>query len=198
MPNIKSHTVLSDQELVALLQSDDFRAFDELYSRYAPKLLGFSSTFFQVKAEAEDVVQEVFLKVWERRSKLKPDLNFSSFLFTSVKNRIYNKLRDQKNNVPLEDFELDAIIDESTLGQDNYYESRKQVAFELLNQLPATQRNVFTLSKLEGYSHHEIAQMLDISVRTVDHHIYLAKKYIKSTLFEKSPLAILITLMLLA
>lgn len=198
MPRIKSYSVSTDQELVAFLQAEDFNAFDELYKRYAPKLLGFAGTFFIEKVEAEDVVQEVFLKVWERRTKLKKELSFSSFLFTSVKNRVYNKLRDQKKNISLDEFAVDSLVDESTLGLENIYELKRKLAFELLEKLPANQRNIFTLSKMEGYSHHEIAQMLNISVRTVDHHVYLAKKHIKNKLFEQTPLITALAIMIIS
>lgn len=191
---MKPHSHFTDQELISLLQKGRLEAFDGLYHRYSAKVLGFAKTFFHDQTEAEDVVQEVFVGVWEKRDKLKEGLCFKSYLFTSVKNRIYNKLRDQKKNVRIEEYQLDTYVDESTVEVENFYEERQQVAFDILQNLPTGQKNIFTLSKMDGYSHQEIAQKLNISVRTVEHHIYLAKKHIKAGLFEQSPL--LVTLLL--
>ncbi|MBN7809727.1 RNA polymerase sigma-70 factor [Algoriphagus sp. H41] len=188
----------SDRQLISSIQQGELRAFDELYGRYARKVLAYAKTFFWDKAEAEEVVQEVFVKVWETRAKLDPELNFSAFLYTCVKNKIYNKLKAQKKRVFVPDTELETLADEAAEEEQGYRESRRQVAFQLLGLLPPVQQNIFTLSKLEGRSHQEIADMLNISIRTVEHHIYLAKKQLKTQLLEQSPYALVVGLSLLA
>ncbi|GAB3226861.1 RNA polymerase sigma-70 factor [Algoriphagus aestuariicola] len=188
----------SDRQLISSLQRGELKAFDELYGRYARKVLAYAKTFFWDKTEAEEVVQEIFVKVWETRAKLDPELSFSSFLYTCVKNKIYSKLKAQKKTVFVADTELEALVDESGHEEQVAHESRRQVAFHLLGLLPPVQQNIFTLSKLEGRSHQEIADMLNISIRTVEHHIYLAKKQLKAQLLEQSPYALVVGLSLLA
>lgn len=188
----------SDRQLISSIQQGELRAFDELYGRYARKVLAYAKTFFWDKTEAEEVVQEVFVKVWETRAKLDPELNFSAFLHTCVKNKIYNKLKAQKKTVFVPDTELETLADEAAEEEQGARESRRQVAFQLLGLLPPVQQNIFTLSKLEGRSHQEIADMLNISIRTVEHHIYLAKKQLKTQLLEQSPYALVVGLSLLA
>lgn len=183
---MKSYLKHTDAKLISLLQDGKYEAFDEIYRRYSAKVLGFATTFFLDKTEAEDVVQEVFLNVWIKRQKLKKEHSIKCFLFTCVKNRIYNKLRDQKKSARVDEFELNALVDETTLGVENFQETKRLVADKILQSLPIGQQNIFTLSKRDGFSHQEIAQKLNISVRTVEHHIYLAKKQIKASLMEQS------------
>ncbi|GAA0877315.1 RNA polymerase sigma-70 factor [Algoriphagus jejuensis] len=194
----KVFSTYSDSQLITFLKSGDIRAFDELYRRYAKKVLAYAKTFFWDKTEAEEVVQEVFVKIWETREKLNEELSFSSFLFTCVKNRIYNRLKAQKKKVILETEELDSLVDESVEEEQHFLENRKQVAFQLLGLLPPVQKNIFTLSKLEGRSHQEIAEMLNISIRTVEHQVYLAKKQLKSQLLEQTPFALVVGLSLIS
>ncbi|WP_215223103.1 RNA polymerase sigma-70 factor [Echinicola shivajiensis] len=181
MQSLPKHTV---SELVDLLRQGDLTAFDELYHRYVPRVLGFAKTFILDKGEAEEAVQEVFIKVWEKRDTLKSELNFKSYLFVSVKNQIYNKIRDAKKFVRVDDMELDVASSEMHIHDKLAYQELEQTAFNLLDQLPQIQKKVFTLSKLEGMSHKEIATMLDISVRTVEHHVYLANKQMRANLLQ--------------
>lgn len=174
----------TDLELIALLRQGDLTAFDELYHRYVPRVLGFAKTFILDKDEAEEAVQEVFIKVWEKRDTLKSELNFKSYLFVSVRNQIYNKIRDAKKYVRVEDLEMDVASTEMHIHDKLVYQELEQTAFSLLDELPLIQKKVFTLSKLEGLSHKEIATMLDISIRTVEHHVYLANKQMRANLLQ--------------
>ncbi|GAB3659060.1 RNA polymerase sigma-70 factor [Echinicola sediminis] len=178
---LRNHT---DPELVALLRQGDLNAFDELYRRYVPRVLGFARTFILDTDEAEEAVQEVFIKVWERRSQLKSELNFKSYLFTAVKNQLYNRLRTATKFVPVEDLSVDPMSGEMEINDRLTYQELERTAQTLLEELPQVQRKVFKLNKLEGLSHKEIAAQLNISVRTVEHHVYLASKHLKVNLLQ--------------
>ncbi|WP_200976024.1 RNA polymerase sigma-70 factor [Echinicola sp. 20G] len=181
MRYLLNHT---DVELIALLRQGELTAFDELYHRYVPRVLGFAKTFILDNDEAEEAVQEVFIKVWEKRNTLKSELSFKSYLFVSVKNQIYNKLRNAKKFVSVEETEVDLISNEMHVYDELAYQELEQTAFSVLDQLPQIQKKVFTLNKLEGLSHKEIAGMLNISVRTVEHHVYLASKQLRASILQ--------------
>ncbi|MBD8487780.1 RNA polymerase sigma-70 factor [Echinicola sp. CAU 1574] len=174
----------TDLELITLLRQGELTAFDELYYRYVPKVLGFAKTFILDKDEAEEAVQEVFIKIWEKRDTLKSELNFKSYLFVAVKNQVYNKLRNAKKFVRVEDLEIDVASTEMHVDDELAYHELEQATFGLLDQLPQIQKKVFTLNKLEGLSHKEIAAMLNISVRTVEHHVYLASKQLRASILQ--------------
>ncbi|MDN3686243.1 RNA polymerase sigma factor [Cyclobacterium jeungdonense] len=93
----------SEKELVRSLRQGDMKAFDELYYRFLPKLLGFAYNYLSDEMEAEETVQVIFIKIWEGRKSLDENKNFKAYLFQSVKNQLINKLRNQKKNCTIEE-----------------------------------------------------------------------------------------------
>lgn len=193
---MKDYPKYPDQQLINYLRKGEICAFDELYRRYAGKVLMFSSTYFWNEFEAEDIVQEVFIQIWERRKELRSDCSFQSFLFTCVKNRVLNRIRKRKVSIQYQAQDLDLLVDESTGEFESIFEEKQKTVAQLLGTLSPTQKQIFSMSKLEGYSHQEIAKMLNISIRTVEHHIYLAKKQLKSDLVSQSPSLVWVSLIL--
>ena len=84
-----------ENELVEKLRKGDIHAFDQVYGKYAPKLYAFSYKYLKSKEESEELVQSVFLKVWENQQNLKKDTSFKSFLFTIAYNEICNIFRQR-------------------------------------------------------------------------------------------------------
>lgn len=174
----------SDQDLLVFLRQGDIKAFDELYHRYAKKLMAFALTFFADQTIAEEAVQEIFIRIWEKRRDLDESKSFKSYLFQSVKFYMFNYIRDRKASCSYED------VSEATLSQDNlvekklHYEELEAAAQLLIGRLPLVQQQVFRLNKLEGLSPQEIAERMNLSKRTIEHHIYLASKTVKSELLR--------------
>jgi RNA polymerase sigma-70 factor (ECF subfamily) len=90
--NLSKH---SDQELLIKLRKGDIPAFDELYFRYAKKLMAFALTFFPNRELAQDGVQDIFVRIWEKRAELDDSKSFKTYLFQSVKFFMYNYARDK-------------------------------------------------------------------------------------------------------
>lgn len=195
---LKDYSKYPDQKLIKSLKKGKMHAFNELYRRYAGKVLGFASSYFWNEIEAEDIVQEVFIQIWERRKELKADCSFQSFLFTCVKNRVLNRIRNRKAAIQYQDLDLDLLIDDSVEEPESFFGIKEKTAAQILGSLSPTQKQIFSMSKLEGYSHQEIANMLNISIRTVEHHIYLAKKQLKNDLIGQSSSLVLISLVFLS
>ena len=163
----------SNRELILLIQKDDKVAFYNIYERYCIRLYGFVLRYVKQKEDAEEIVQEVFVKIWESRSKINVNSSFESFLFTVAYNTTISMLRKKINETKY--IEHLKSLQQTTLSLDlineihfNELNDRLQL---LLNQLTPRQKEVFQLSRDEGLTNDEIAKKLNLSVNTVKKHI---------------------------
>jgi RNA polymerase sigma-70 factor (ECF subfamily) len=171
-----------DNILIEKLLNGDLRSFDELYGKYAKKLYGFSIKYLKNESEAEELVQKVFVKVWEKRNTLKRDTSFKSYLFTIAYNDILKFFRSKSYHQAYirEAMEVNDTSDKSADGI--YYNSVLELVDKLIDKLPERRRLIFIKSRKEGKSAKEIAEELEISAGTVDNNISEALKFLKSNL----------------
>uniref|UniRef100_UPI0032170E7A RNA polymerase sigma factor n=1 Tax=uncultured Draconibacterium sp. TaxID=1573823 RepID=UPI0032170E7A len=174
----------SNKELLLLLQKGDRIAFYNIYERYCKRLYAFVLRYIKIEDDAEEIVQEVFVKLWEARNKIDVYSSFESFIFTIAYNttmslfrkRIkeqkyleYLKSLQQSNNAP-------DVINEI------YFNELNASVEALLNQLTPRQKEIFLLSRNEGLTHDEIAKKLNISASTVKKHVANSLSFLKSHL----------------
>ncbi|MEI7524178.1 MAG: RNA polymerase sigma-70 factor [Mariniphaga sp.] len=175
----------TENDLVARLRKGDVNAFDQVYAKYAPKLYAFSFKYLRSKEEAEELVQSVFLKVWENRQKLRSDTSLKSFLFTIAYNEICNLFR-QRNY--LRKFVETTLISNREGSDEPEGQIDALFLLEQLNRilakLPEKQRIIFVKSRQEGKSTKEIASELGLTAGTVDNYISESLKFIRSQLRE--------------
>lgn len=166
-------------------------AFNTLY-RLHSKIL-YSNILHLVKdAEiSKDILQDLYLKIWESRENIDTDKSFKSFLFTIARNMVYDYLRkvslDQKARIRLMSnvFEFYTHIEE-----DVDLKEKTELLRGAIETLPLQCRRVYTLSKLDGKSHQEISELLGISISTVNNHMVRANKEVRAYLFRHSDIAI--------
>lgn len=181
-----------DNELIEQLRDGDIEAFDQVYQRYAGKLYSFSLKYLKSKEEAEELVQSVFLKVWENQAKLKKETSFKSYLFTIAYNEICNIFRKRKyyqsflTNLGNESTGASA----ETENQIDFVFVKEQVG-QIVAQLPEKYKVVFLKSRLEGKSTKEISEELNLSKGTVDNYISESLKFIRTNLKDRDFLALL-------
>lgn len=173
----------NDQNLVQLLQRGNVAAFDSLFDGYSQKLFGFALKYFKNETDAEELVQEVFVKVWENRQTLKSELSFKSFLFTIALNQIRKHFNKKAVSLRyLESLQNEPEFAENHAIHEDDYESALQQIKLIIEQMPTRRREIFTKSKLEGKSSKEIAAELNISPGTVDNQVSEALQFIRSRL----------------
>lgn len=173
-------STLSDQELVDFLKSGDHAAFTELYNRYWAVLFQHARKMLQDDDTAVDIVQDVFTAIWIKNSELNITTSIKAYLYAAARNRILSAIRHSKVHENYLD-SLVTVIEKGELVTDEqvrYREFSAQVEMEI-SKLPAKMREVFELSRIEGLSHSQIAQELNIADGTVKKQISKAIKTLR-------------------
>ncbi|MDO9339769.1 MAG: RNA polymerase sigma-70 factor, partial [Bacteroidales bacterium] len=176
--------------LVRNLSKGNLLAFNTLYKEYSGRLYRFALGYLKSEAEAEELVQEVFTIIWEKRADLKEELSFKSFLFTIAFNIIRKHFRTKAY---LSEYFKTGISDDLDMqtSQKVTYDSLYQFITELVNQLPARRKEIFIKSRFEGLSIKEIAEKLKISHKTVENQLTDALKIIRTNLNRENVKVIL-------
>ncbi len=165
------------------LKNDSQAAFGELFNKYKKKLYYFALSYLDDEAEAEEVVQSVFVRLWENRDTLDETMPVKNFIFKSTVNACYNFLKKKAIRNRYLENELTAFNENEDRSYDEiYYHDLKRQIDSIIASLPPQQQKIFQLSRFEGLSHADIAIKLNISVRTVENQIYRALKVIKDNL----------------
>ncbi len=175
---------INNRMWVKRLRDGDMAAFDAIYKLYFNKLYGFVLKFMKQREETEEIVQEVFIKVWDNHENISPDTSFQSYLFTIAYNTTISTLRKKLTQQKYVDERL--FLHENDMVQDNEKEEHQQELTAKLNQsiqnLPPRQKEVLLLSRYEGLTHKQIATKLNISENTVKNQIVAATKILKKDL----------------
>lgn len=176
-----------ERSLILRLIEGDEDAFCELYATYKNRLIYFAMRFLKSREYAEDVFQDVFTVVWQSRRFINPDASFSSYLYTIMRNRILNQLRNSANEEKLKESILSQALDytEDT-KREVMLNDLKSLISHALQQLTPRQREIFEMSREAQLSHKEIADKLGISVNTVQEHISTSLKLIRTYLIKYS------------
>lgn len=176
-----------ERSLILRLIGGDEDAFCELYATYKNRLIYFAMRFLKSREYAEDVFQDAFTVVWQSRRFINPDASFSSYLYTIMRNRILNQLRNAANEEKLKESILSQALDytEDTKRK-VMLNDLKSLISHALQQLTPRQREIFEMSREAQLSHKEIADKLGISVNTVQEHISISLKLIRTYLIKYS------------
>lgn len=160
-------------------QTEDLDArFEQFYAANFPRVKNFARLLTKSEEDAEDIAQNIFLKLWTRPELWQEQENMTSYLYTVTRNEIFNLFKHQKVEHEYEDKMIKAqligeLCDEDTSLLENLYYKEVLLLIKMsLNQLPPRRRQVFEMSRFEGLSHKEIAEKLQIPLRTVEDHIY--------------------------
>ncbi len=187
-----------ENELVERLKKGDLEAFDKIYGIYAGRLHAFGMRYLKSTAEAEELVQSVFLKLWENHSRIDLALSFRSYLFTIAYNDICKLFRRQGY---LQKYVLETLYENrqssNTAEEGTEYRSVLEEVQRLLGTLPESQKKAFIMSKIEGKTSKEVATQLGLSPGTVDNYISGALKMLRGKITDKNLPVILFIILFL-
>lgn len=176
-------TANEDKNLVLQLRNNSIIAFDALFHKYSDRLYAFSVSILKNQEESKEVVQEVFTRIWEKRSEINPSKSFKSFIFTISYNLVIDHFR-----LKLKDKEFKQSLYENTAI--NQVQNLQEFDLEIITakikqavgELPEKRKRVFLMSREDGMTQKEIAKQLGISVKTVENQINLSLRYIRKKL----------------
>lgn len=181
MTNFQSQ---SDEELIALLQSNSDLAIDWIFRRYYPMCRSAALRILKDEHLAEDITQDVFMELWKKREERQINIALKAYLRRSVTNRCLNYIRDQKMAFDDED-KLPEWPSTNSDALSNLEAGELELRLKkAIDELPERCRIVFTLSRYEDMKYKEIAEKLNISVKTVENQMSKALRVIRLAVNE--------------
>lgn len=154
---------------------------EKILKNYEKRIYAFFLKNIKIPTVAEDLTQDVLMKLWIRRKSLENVENVESFIFTIARNHVIDHLRKAKTDQRYKESLIREIKIQPPRSLDNIiYQEYKTMLDEVLNELPPRQKEIFQLSRLNGLSHDEIATQLNISNKTVRNHLFEALHYIRT------------------
>lgn len=175
----------------------DREHFKNVFEKYYQPLCHLSLHYLEDEDEAMDVVQDTFLKLWERREELNPNSNLTNFLFTLVKNNCLNIIKRKqvllKHHEKIKWMEMHYQYESLLRVESDYldFNELKEKIDQAIERLPKNCRLVFELSRFEELKNHEIAERLGISKKTVEAHLTKALKILRNELRDYLPVILL-------
>lgn len=183
--------------LIRAFKKGDAGAFEILFKLYHKRLYAFLFSLLKSKDDAEEIVQDTFVKIWEKREEFIEDYPFDSYLFKIAKNAFLNHLRKKINRKAFEE-RVGFWFDFSVNNTEEYILFREtQEAIDwVINTLPPKRKQIFMMRRIEGKSRQEIADTLSLSVVTVDSQLMKAGKQISAGLQKYNVLFFFVALLL--
>ncbi len=172
-------------ELIVRFRDGEYQAYEELYKKFRKPALHFCVSILKDIDESENIVQDVFLKIWYKRSLLNPNRNFISYLFTIVRNHAYDHRKVALKNDSINERFREMILD-AHCAEKEVKEERLDRIKEAVENLSARKKEIIKLNYERGMSYKEIAEKLDIKLNTVKNQLVIAKKSIRKELEQSA------------
>ena len=185
----------NQKQIISSLKNDDIGIFEEVYHFYVNKLERFVTEYVNSKEEASDIVQNVFIVLWEKRETLTNDTNLNNYLITLAKNQSLNYIKHQKvcanyqgykekiwNEWMLSGYALEQFNSDHLVFEELYQTIQKSI-----DSLPGQCRDIFIMSRFEDKKYQEIADILSISIKTVEKKMSISLQIFRSALKDYLP-----------
>ncbi len=169
---------LPDEQILLKVTQGDEAAFEVLYNYYKAPALRFSMSLLKDEEEAENMMQDVFIKIWIKRTHIKPDHNFTSYLFTCLRNMAFDHFKKMEKSEHLRKQYMDAIFAASEEEREEK-ERRISILQGAVESLSLKRKLILKLNIEDGKSYQEIAEFLRISKNTVKNQLVKAKQILR-------------------
>jgi RNA polymerase sigma-70 factor (ECF subfamily) len=183
----------SESTVINLLREGNQQVFEKIFRLYFKSLHSYAYTFMKDDELAEEIVQNVFCRIWERRDQLKTDGSLKAYLYRSVHNESLNYLKQQKNRAALQVNYGDGNEATSVQASEKVMTAELETHIEkALSELPQQCRTIFQMSRFDHLKYQQIADQLNLSIKTVENQMGKALKILRVKLAEFLPLVLYI------
>lgn len=181
---------LRDSNLVERMRDGDKAAFEAIFDRYYDLLHTFAKQILKDSFAAEDIVQNVFIKVWIRKERINSKLSLRNFLLVATRNELFDYMRLRYNLLrsDINDALLDVADPDPDANECFFHRERVGFIDAVMRAMPDKRREIFSMRYDRNMTNAEIARALNLSIRTVDKHVDLAIKQIRRTVSVLLPL----------
>ncbi len=183
---MSDNRIYNDQELVRRLKKDNIEAFNQLFYCYNAKLYHFGYGYLKSKEDAEEMVQEIFSRIWDNRADIKEEYQFRSYLFSIAFNYIKKYFRSKALSNRYIEYNSPSKTDICVTEEDVNHTLLKMRVDRLVDQMPEKRKAVFIKSRFEGKNAKDISIEMDISQSTVENHLNQALKFLRQHLKDET------------
>ena len=173
---------ISEEEWILALKKGNLLAFNELFARYGKRLFHFSKGYLHSSENSEEIVQEVFLKIWDNRGELSAQKSIEAYLFTIARNGILNTIRKSKSEQAYLNYAKIHPGKNILLDEELDFSELEKAYHQVIDQLSPRRKEIFILSREQSFSNAEIAAKMGISVKTVENQMTSAISEIRKNL----------------
>ncbi len=183
--------IRTESGLSESIKNGDVKAFKQLYEESHEDLYYFAKKYIPDNQLCEDAVQEIFVKLWQKRSTIDTDKSIRGFLFTCMKNHLLNQIRSNKRRI-VEACEMNEFMhpSEHTTGIDISLNEYRSILQHGIEQLPEKKRRIFKMKIYDGLCNAQISEKLSISVNTVKVHFYHSRLHVRKYLKQHADLEV--------
>lgn len=180
---------VTETEVAQALQKGDEQVFEKVFKDYYERLCNYANTFVNDMDEAEEMVQSTFLTLWEKRENIGIHTSVKSYLYQAVHNQSLNKIKHLQVRQAHSDYiKQQAAAGSFDVNQNFLSEELEQQINAAIETLPTQCQTVFRLSRFENLSYAEIAEYLDLSVKTIENHMGKALRILREQLKDYLPI----------
>ena len=184
---MKKNTPFVVQWICEIAMSDSQKAFKSLYLYYFDRLLRFASLHVISHSEAEEIVSDTFLAIWNGRKALLEVVNFDAYIYSVMRYKIISHLRSQiQKNISLDDLQVDMFASTETTPEDDLIiQEQVEMLNEAINSLPYKCKIAFKMVREDKMKYKDVASILEISVKTLETHLATATRKLREALSRK-------------
>ena len=184
-----------EQRIINALKNGDERAFEGLFKSLYSQLVVFAVRFVENQESAEEIVQETFFQFWDLREKITISSSLKAYLYKSVRNACLNAIKHEKVVAKYRDYFSNVLYDDELSPEDWMVETELSDSIQAaIAQLPKSRRQIFEMSRFENLKYREIAEKLNISVKTVENQMGSALKFLREELKDYLPFLVFLFL----